>query len=95
MAFGMMPMVMMMIPPSPETKPMRSVFGIMSKLAPVVAELNFERSRSSICRLEGDRWVSQYVVNYKEYTPPKKDEVPDLAKQREEEKKVKSSLEGL
>ena len=36
-------------------------------------------SSSSICRLEGDRWVSQHVVNYKEYTPPKKEQVPDLA----------------
>ena len=95
MMFGMAPMGLMMIPPSPEAKPIRSMLGIMSKLAPVLAEKNFERSRSSICRLEGDRWVSQRIVNYKEYTPRKKTEVPDLAKQREEKKKVKSSLEGL
>ncbi|MCZ6653314.1 MAG: hypothetical protein O7D91_09855, partial [Planctomycetota bacterium] len=95
MAFGMAPMGLMMIPPSPETKPIRSMLGMMGKLAPVLAEKNFERSRSSICRLEGDRWVSRRIVNYKEYTPRKVREVPDLAKQREEEKKVKSSLEGL
>ncbi|MCH8881148.1 MAG: hypothetical protein IID34_14860 [Planctomycetes bacterium] len=95
MMFGMAPMGLIMIPHSPEAKPIRSMLGIMSKLAPVLAEKNFERSRSSICRLEGDRWVSQRIVNYKEYTPRKKTEVPDLAKQREEKKKVKSSLEGL
>ena len=95
MAFGIMPMAMMMMPQSAETKPLRVMLGIMSKLAPVVAELNFERSRSSITRLEGDRWVSKHVVNYKEYTPRKEKIVPDLAKQREEKKKVKTSLEGL
>jgi len=95
MAFGMIPMAMMMMPQSAETKPLRATLGIMSKLAPVVAELNFERSRSSITRLEGDRWVSKHVVNYKEYTPRKEKIVPDLAKQREEKKKVKTGLEGL
>ena len=95
MMFGMAPMGLMMIQPSPETTQLRSVLGMMGKLAPVLAELNFERSRSSICRLEGDRWVSRRIVNYQEYTPRKVREVPDLAKQREEKKKVKSSLEGL
>ncbi|MCH8852512.1 MAG: hypothetical protein IID41_07625, partial [Planctomycetes bacterium] len=46
-------------------------------------------------RLEGDRWVSQIVVNYKEYRPRKEKKVPDLAKLREEEMKVKKSLDGL
>ena len=95
MAFGLAPMGLMMIQPSPETMKLRSVLGMMGKLAPVLAEKNFERSRSSVCRLDGDRWVSQRIVNYKEYTPRKETQVPDLAKQREDKKKVKSSLEGL
>ncbi|MCH8964419.1 MAG: hypothetical protein IIB58_05625 [Planctomycetes bacterium] len=95
MAFGLAPMGLIMIQPSPETMQLRSVLGMMGKLAPVLAEKNFERSRSSVCRLEGDRWVSQRIVNYKEYTPRKETQVPDLAKQREDKKKVKSSLEGL
>ena len=94
MAIGMgLPMMGMMA--AQQDPQMARVFTMLGKLAPVVAELNFERSRSSISRLEGDRWVSQIVVNYKEYTPRKEKTVPDLAKQREQEKKVKSSVEGL
>ena len=94
MAIGMgLPMMGMMT--AQQDPQMARVFTMLGKLAPVVAELDFELSRSSTSRLDGDRWITKYVVNYKEYTPPKKEDVPDLAKQREEEKKVKSSLEGL
>ena len=88
-----MPMAAAMIPPSPETELMRTVFAMLGKLAPVFMKMNFERSRSSLSRLEGDRWLTQDVVNYKEYKPPK--QVPDLAETRREEKKVKQQLEGL
>ena len=73
----------------------RVLLSLAGKLAPVAAEFDFWLSTSSITRLDGDRWITKHVVNYKEYTPPKKEEVPDLAKQREEQKKVKRSLEGL
>ena len=66
---------------------------MLVKLAPVVAKMDSERSRASVSRLEGDRWISQNVVNYKPYVAPK--EVPDMANDRGEKGKVKQELEGL
>ncbi len=94
MGLGMgMPMLAAMIPPTPENEEARSVFAVLGKLAPVFAHMNFERSRSSVCRLEGDRWLTESVINYKEYVPPK--QVPDLAETRRQKETIKSQLEGL
>ena len=95
LATGLMtlPMMEMFIPQTPETQPITAFFRLAGKLAPVAATMNFKRSTSSITRLEGDRWMTQSIANYKKYEPPKR--VPDLADKRANKEKVDKGLEGL
>lgn len=87
------PMIAAMLPPTPENQIPRSIAAMAGKLAPAVAAMNFTRSTSSISRLEGDRWMTESVVNYKEYKP--REQVPDLADKRAKKEKVDKGLEGL
>lgn len=88
-----LPMMGMFIPQTPETQPITAFFRLAGKLAPVAATMNFKRSTSSITRLEGDRWMTQSIANYKKYEPRK--QVPDLADKRANKEKVDKGLEGL
>ena len=63
------------------------------KLAPAVAAMNFTKSTSSVSRLEGDRWMTEMVVNYKEYKPRK--QTQNLAEKKAKKEKIDKGLEGL
>ena len=55
------------IPEKEETRPIKAAFGILAKLAPVVAEVDFFNSKASVCRRSGDTFVSEMVITYKPF----------------------------
>lgn len=91
MGLGMgMPMAAMMIPQTEETAPVRSVFSMMGKLAPALAQINFELSTSTVSTFQNDRWLSETVNNYKDYT-----ERPLETAKPGEHKKKETKLDGM
>ena len=65
----MMGMVSAMIPDQPDTKPIRSIFGMLGKLSPVAMKLNFFVSESSVTTFEKNAWHVRKVMNYREPKP--------------------------
>ncbi|MBP7933576.1 MAG: hypothetical protein KA354_02905 [Phycisphaerae bacterium] len=66
---GVMGMVSAMIPDRPDTKPIRGIFGMVSKLGPVAMKLNFFVSQSSATTFEKNAWHIRKVINYREPKP--------------------------
>jgi hypothetical protein len=77
MAFGMMGMMGAMIPDQPELRPMRTVFTLMSRLAPVMSKIDFIRSSASTTTYVGNGWKYEMVTTYKPYVEPAPD--PELS----------------
>ncbi len=65
MMFGMFGIVGGFLPPSEELRPVRTVFTLLARLAPVVAKIDFYSSQASTCRFTGDGWKHELVVTYK------------------------------
>lgn len=70
MVFGMLGMAGGMMPDSPETRPARTAFMLMARLAPVAAQVDFFRSSASVGHFVGDGWTIEAVINYKPYVAP-------------------------
>lgn len=58
-----------MIPDEPKTKPIKSLFGILGRLGPAVAQIDFFSSESSATTFDGKAWRTKAVVTYR--NPPK------------------------
>ncbi len=65
MAMSMTGMMGAMMIQGEGAEPVRAIFGMMAKLGPVVAELDFFNSSSSVTKFDGRRWNSRTVLNYK------------------------------
>ncbi len=65
MAFGMMGMASGFMPDKPEMRPIKSIFTMMTRLAPVMAQIDYLSSSASTSRFVGDGWESKIVVTYK------------------------------
>jgi len=59
-----------MIPPDPNTKVIKNIFGMLGKLTPAVNKMNFTLSSSATCRFDGGRWIMEKITTYKKYVPP-------------------------
>ncbi|UCG33433.1 MAG: hypothetical protein JSU68_02135 [Phycisphaerales bacterium] len=71
-AMGMLGMFGGMIPMPEEeaAQIVRTIFNMLQKLAPVVAQINFYRSKASVCTFDGKIYRSETVTNYKKPAPP-------------------------
>jgi hypothetical protein len=69
---GMMGMVGAMIPVPQEdgAQVVRTIFGMIQKLAPVVARINFYLSEASVTTFDGKVYRTEKVTNYKKPAPP-------------------------
>ncbi len=67
--FGMTGMWSTFMPQTKETEGARVMFGLMQKLAPVVAQLDFFQSEASVTTLEDGAYRTVMVTNYKEPAP--------------------------
>ncbi|MEE9293529.1 MAG: hypothetical protein V3W34_00990 [Phycisphaerae bacterium] len=65
MALGMCGMAGSFLPDQEETRPIKTVFSLLARLAPVVAEINFYSSKASMSHFTGDGWVSRTKMTYK------------------------------
>ncbi|MFH0982693.1 MAG: hypothetical protein V2A79_14305 [Planctomycetota bacterium] len=63
--FFMMGLVGTMIPEEPETRPIKAMIGILGRLSPAIAQIDFYSSKASMCTFDGRRWTTQDVMNYK------------------------------
>lgn len=52
----------------PQRQPMRILFGMIGALAPVIAQMDFYRSTSSVTTFDGQRWITRSVTTYQ---PPR------------------------
>ena len=57
------------IPNEPETKLLRAILRLLTRLGPVAAELDFFKSSSHISVYEDMAWIETTVTNYKPYVP--------------------------
>jgi hypothetical protein len=69
MGLQMMQMTAMFIPMTPENAPLRSLFGVLSRLAPAAARMDFMLSESSAAEWQGNGWTLLTKTTYREYVP--------------------------
>jgi hypothetical protein len=71
----MMGMIGAMIPMPEEegAQIVRTIFGMLQKLAPVVARINFYQSEASVSTFDGRIYRTETVTNYKKPAPPEEE----------------------
>ena len=70
---GMLGMVGGMLPMPPDDEGaqlVRTVFGMLQKLAPVAAQIDFYKSEASVTTFDGKMYRTEKVTHYKEPPPP-------------------------
>ena len=65
-AFFSMGFASAFIPDEEETKPIKAVFGMLSKLSPAINEINFYSSSASITEFDGGGWKTRQILTYKD-----------------------------
>ncbi|MCH7527782.1 MAG: hypothetical protein IID39_10130 [Planctomycetes bacterium] len=53
------------IPENEGTRPIKAIFGMMGRLSPVLAEIDFFSSTSSVCTFSDGMWRGRSVTTYK------------------------------
>ena len=68
--FAMAGMFGSFIPDKPETRPAKAMIGILGRLSPAVAQIDFLSSSATVCTFDGQAWTTTQVTNYKPAPKP-------------------------
>lgn len=68
-AFFSMGFVSAFIPDQPDTKPIKAIFGLLSKISPAINEINFYSSMATVSEFDGQAWRTRQVTTYKPAEP--------------------------
>jgi hypothetical protein len=69
-AFFMLGMFGQMIPPDPETQPIKACISLLGRLSPAINKIDFLSSSATVCTFDGQTWTIHEVLNYKPAPPP-------------------------